>query len=322
MDVVITQPYIGRIHSQRHINIRTLKNGYLKEIKVREGQAVKKGDLMFKIVRTRDMAKLDAEAAKDRLAELESEFTRQLVETQAEPDSKVRPSDAKRDRADAKLNQAQSELNFTDVNAPFDGIVGRLHQQLGSLVKEGDILTTLSDNSVMWVYFNVPERAYLEYLASEKKDRGNQKIELELANRSKFPQRCMNITVEAQFNKETGSIPFRADFPNPDGLLRHGQTGTILIRRTLHDVTVIPQRATFEIMDKRYVYVVDNDDVVHRREISIKHETDDIFVVHKGVGVDDRIVVEGIRQARDGQKVECEFRPPEEVMRKLGNHAD
>ena len=84
----------------------------------------------------------------------------------------------------------------------------------------------------------------------------------------------------------------------------------------MHDAIVIPQRATFEILDKRYVYVVDKDDVAHRREIVVQNEMDDIFVIKKGVGVGDRIVLEGIRQVRDGEKVEYEFRPPEEVMRK------
>jgi membrane fusion protein (multidrug efflux system) len=174
----------------------------------------------------------------------------------------------------------------------------------------------------MWVYFNVPERAYLEYMATRQKDKEDQKIELELANRTKFPQKCQNVTVEAQFNNGTGSIPFRADFPNPDRLLRHGQTGTILIRRKLHDGIVIPMWATYETMDKRYVYVVDKDDVVHRREIAVQNETDNFFVIKKGVGVGDRIVLEGIRHVRDGQKVEYEFLPPEEVMRKLKNHAE
>ena len=71
-------------------------------------------------------------------------------------------------RAKAKADLAEAELNFTNVKAPFDGIVDRLHEQQGSLIKEGDILTTLSDNSVMWVYFNVPEKQYLEYMASRK----------------------------------------------------------------------------------------------------------------------------------------------------------
>src|SRR6185437_12038049 len=93
--------------------------------------------------------------------------------------------------------------------------------------------------------------------------------------------------IEAKFNNETGNIPFRADFPNPDRLLRHGQTGTVVIRHVLKDAIVIPQRATFEILDKRYVYVVDKDDVVHQREIVVRKEgeMDDIFVLEKGLGV-------------------------------------
>ena len=179
--------------------------------------------------------------------------------------SEVQLFEAKRDRAKAKAEMAKAELNFTNVIAPFDGIVDRQHEQLGSLINEGEILTTLSDNSVMWVYFNVPEKQYLEYMASSKQDKENQKIELELANDDKFPQPCINIdAIEGQFNNETGNIAFRADFPNPDGVLRHGQTGTILIHRTLKNALVIPQRATFELLDKRYVWVVGEDDVAHQ----------------------------------------------------------
>ena len=103
-----------------------------------------------------------------------------------------------------------------------------------------------------------------------------------LANGNKFQQTpARSVAIEAKFNNETGNIPFRADFPNPDGLLRHGQTGNVLIHRTLHNAIVIPQRATFEILDKRYVYVVGKDDVVHQREIAVQHEMEDIFVIKK-----------------------------------------
>ena len=90
----------------------------------------------------------------------------------------------------------------------------------------------------------------------------------------------------------------------------------------LNDAIVIPQRATFEILDKRYVYVVDKDDVVHQREIVIQNEMDDIFVIKKGLDVDDRIVLEGVRQVRDGEKVEYEFRNPEEALANQKNHAE
>jgi membrane fusion protein (multidrug efflux system) len=291
MDVIITQQYVCQIHSQRHINVCASEKGYLEEISVKEGQPVKQGDSMFKIVPAHYQATLDVEKSDPKLAQ-------------------------------ARLDLVEDELNLTKVIAPFDGIVDRLNEQFGSLVKEGDILTTLSDNSVMWVYFNVPEKQYLEYIATRQQVQEDPKIELVLANGKKFPQPGKIGAIAAQFNNETGKIPFRADFPNPAGLLRHGQTGSILIHRTLHDAIVIPQRATYENVDKWYVYVVDKNDVVHRREIVPQHEMGDIYVIKKGVDVGDRIVLEGIRQIRDGEKVESEFRSPEEVMPNPKNHAE
>jgi membrane fusion protein (multidrug efflux system) len=129
-------------------------------------------------------------------------------------------------------------------------------------------------------------------------------LELVLADHSKFPHAGKLDAIEAEFNTKTQDIAFRADFPNPNGLLRHGQTGTLLINRVLKDAILIPQRATFEDHAKRYVYVVDKDHVAHQREIVIQNETEDLFVVKKGVGVGDRIVLEGVRLVRDGDKVE------------------
>jgi membrane fusion protein, multidrug efflux system len=320
--VTIIQPYVCQIHSQRHINVCALENGYLGEIAVKEGQAVKKGDVMFKVVPILYQARLDAELAEAKLAQLEFEYTKKLAAQNVVSQNEVALLGAKLAKAQAKAQLAGAELNFTHVRAPFDGIVDRLHQQLGSLVKEGDMLTTLSDNSLMWVYFNVPEARYLEYMASLNHDKEDQGIELMLADGNKFKQVGKIGAIEAKFNNETGNIPFRADFQNPDRLLRHGQTGTVVIRHMLKDAIVIPQRATFEILDKRYVYVVGKDNVVHQREIGVQYEMDDIFVMKKGLGVGDRIVLEGMRQVRDGEKVEYEFRRPELVMTNLKNKAE
>ncbi len=322
MDVDITQRYVCQMHAQRYISVRAVENGFLSQISVKDGQAVKKGDLMFKIAPIRSKAKLDAGLAEVRLAEREYQNTeKSFRERKVLAQNEVQLSKAKLDRAKAKADLAQAELNFTDVTAPFDGMIDRLHEQQGSLLKEGEILTTLSDNRVMWVYFNVPEKQYLEYMANRNQHDQNT-IELMLANQTKFPQPGKLSAIEAKFNSETGTIPFRADFPNPDGLLRHGQTGTILIHRKVHDATVIPVRATYELLDKRYVYVVDKDAVVHQREIVVQNEMDDIFVIKKGVGVGDRIVLEGSRQVRDGEQVKYEFRPPDEVMRKPTNRSE
>jgi membrane fusion protein (multidrug efflux system) len=319
-DVVVTQHYPGQIRAQRHLTVRALLAGYLEAVPIREGQAVKKGDVLFKVLPTLYKAKLDAELAEVKLAEIELDNTKKLFNQKVVTKQEVALYEAKLERAQAKAKLAETELNFATVRAPFDGLVGRLEQQEGSLVDKADALTTLSDNSLMWVYFHVPEARYLEYKAGQGKSKDpsrlelvDSRIELVLADDSTFNQDAGNVvTIESTFNNETGNISFRADFPNPDRLLRHGQTGTVLIRRTLKNVTVVPQRATFEVLDRRYVYVVGKDDVVHQRQIVVQHEVDDVFVVKKGLDVTDKIVLEGGRLLRDGDKVEHVFRKPEE----------
>ena len=320
--VTLTQQYVCQIHSQRHIEVRVLERGYLEAIPVREGQSVKSGDLLFKVIPILYQARLEAELAEAHLAQLEYTYSKKLFDDKVVSQNEVALNMAKVKKTEAKVKQAQAELNFATVKAPFDGIVDRLKHQQGSLVEEGECLTTLSDNSVMWVYFNVPEARYLEYMADLKRNQDDLQIELVLADGSKFPQVGKIGAIEADFNNKTGNIPFRADFPNPDRLLRHGQTGNILIHRVVPHAIVIPQRATFEILDKRYVFVVDQDDVAHQREISIENELEDIFVIKKGLDVEEKIVLEGVRQIRDGDKVEYEDRHSDQVVANLKYHAE
>ncbi len=325
-DVIVTQPYVCQIRSKQHTEIRCLVDGYLEDILVQEGQVVKKGDVMFKILPTLYEAKYEAAKAEYERAELEYNYTKRLGEKNAVSQNEVALYKAKMAAKKAELTKAEAELKFTDVRAPFNGIVDRQREQRGSLIKERDILTTLSDNSLMWVYFNVPEANYLEYMAHVNQDDKIPRIELKLANGSKFQYLAERITIEAQFNNETGNIAFRADFPNPHGLLRHGQTGTVIIYQTLKDAIVIPQRAVFDMLDKQYVYVLDKDNVVHRRLIAIPKlelAEEDIFVVKSGLDVNDKFVLEGIRQVHDGDKVEdFEFRKPEEALAHQKYHAE
>lgn len=325
-DVVSTEQYVCQIHSCRHIEVRALETGYLEAIQVQEGQAVKQGDRLFKIVPTLYQAKLDSETAEAQLAQIELENTQRLFQNHVVSDREVALARAKLAKAQAQVTLAQAELNFTDVKAPFDGIIDRLHEQQGSLIEEGDMLTSLSDNSVMWVYFNVPEARYLEYKSSVDGPQGqsqdDMQIELVLANAATFDQPGKIGAIEADFNNETGNIAFRADFPNPERLLRHGQTGNILIHKLLQGAVVIPQRATFDILDKRYVFVVDEHDVVHQREITVQHELEDVFVIQEGVQPGDKIVLEGVRQIRDGEHVEFDVRAPEEVLKDLKQKAE
>ena len=332
-DVVVTQQYVCQIRSQRYIDVCALQDGFLEEVLVKEGQAVKAGEVMFKILPTLYKARLNAELAEANLAQLEFNNTKRLFEYPKPIVSiqEVAISQAKLDKANAKAQLAAAEVDFTIIRARFDGIVDRLNKQLGSLVEKKDCLTTLSDNSTMWVYFNVPEARYLEYKGLQNKNENQQqlkladaRIEVVLADGKTFGHTANDtVTIEGKFNNETGNIAFRADFPNPERLLRHGQTGTVLIKRKLKNAIVIPQRATFEILDKQYVYVVDKEHVVHQRWITIENELDDIFVMKSGLDENDKIILEGVRQVHEGQKLEeFEFKKPEEALANMKFHAE
>jgi len=322
-DVTLTRQFVCQIHSRRHIDLRALEGGYLEEIKVNEGQSVKKGDIVFHILPTIYAAKLNAAVAEAQLAQVEYDNTKSLVDQNIVSNQELKLARAKLEKALAEVKLAKAERDFADIKAPFDGIIDRLHEQEGSLIEEGAVLTTMSDNQVMWVYFNVPEARYLEYQAAIKagQDQSQLNVELKLANHELFPQPGKIGAIEADFNNETGNIAFRADFDNDEGLLRHGQTGTVLIHQVESNAIVIPQRATFEILAKKYAFVISDDNIVHQREIVIQNEQDDIFVIASGLNETDRIVLEGIRQVRDGEHVEYEFREPTEVLANLKNHA-
>lgn len=331
-DVDTAQHYVCQIHASRNIELRALSRGYLQEIKVREGQTVKKGQLLFKLLPVVYKAQLHADEAELERANISLRNTELLSNAKIVSEQEVAMVKAERQRAQAKVELASAELSFTDITAPFDGIVDRQYEQQGSLLEEGDMLTTVSDNSLMWVYFNVPEAAYLDFRAlPDAVDPENPQqlklpgahIQLQLANGSFFDQPAgETVTIESTFDHETGNILFRADFPNPERLLRHGQTGTLWIHRPIKDAIVIPQRATFEVLDKRYVYVVGDDGVAHQRAISVAHELDDVFVVESGLALNEKFVLEGVRQTREGEHVEAEFRKPEEALSNMKNHAE
>jgi multidrug efflux pump subunit AcrA (membrane-fusion protein) len=189
------------------------------------------------------------------------------------------------------------------IKAPFDGVVGRIKQQQGAFVEEGETLTTLSDNSEVRVYFQVPEVRYLEY-HSNAADKDEVSFELMLPDGNKFHHQGELFAIAGNFDPKSGTITFRADFPNPEGQLRQGQNATVLISRPQEHALVVPQRATFQVAQRRYVYVVDGDDIARQRAIEVENEVDDLFVLKSGLKVDERIILDGLRQVLDGGKVQ------------------
>jgi len=312
-DTTITKQYVCQIRSIQHIELRALEKGYLEKIFVDEGQKIKKGQPMFQIMPLVYNAEYQKAQAEVNYVEIEYQNTKQLADKNVVSPNELALAKAKLDKAKAELNLAQTHLKFTSINAPFDGIMDRFQVRLGSLLDEGDLLTTLSDNSQMWVYFNVPEAEYLNF-KQKTRDGKNIPVQLLMANNAYFQHDGKVETIEADFNNETGNIAFRATFPNPEGLLRHGETGNIEMPAKLRRAILIPQKATFEILEKKFVFVIDKNNVVHQREIRIASEIPDIYVIDKGLKGNEKILLEGIRKVKDGDKIKFSFETPEKVF--------
>ena len=321
MDTTITEDYVSQISSIRHIELRAQERGYLQKIFVDEGQYVKKGQLLFQIMPNLYEAELQSAKAEASFAEVEYQNTKSLSDKNIVSPNELAMAKAKFDKAKAEVALAQVHLQFTEIRAPFDGIIDRFHVRPGSLVEEGELLTNLSDNSKMWVYYNVPEAEYLDYKTNAKKDSAV-KVNLLMANNKLFKYPGVVETIEADFNNETGNIPFRATFPNPDGLLRHGETGNIQMSVPLNGALIIPQKATFEVLDKKYVYVVDKNNVLRSREITIGAEMPHIYAVKGGLAENDKILLEGLRLVREKDKIHYRFLEPTAVMAQLDLYAE
>ncbi|GJQ23875.1 MAG: hemolysin D [Candidatus Brocadia sapporoensis] len=317
----ITRDYVCQIHAIQHIELRALERGYLKKIYVDEGQSVKKGQLMFQILPIIYHAELDKAKAEAKLAEIEYLTTKSLADNNVVSPNELAMVKAKFDKAKAERELARAHVMFTEIRAPFDGLMNRFHVRLGSLLEEGDLLTTLSDNSEMWVYFNVPEAEYLDYKTNKKND-GQLQVKLLMANNQLFKYPGVISTIEADFNNETGNIAFRATFPNPERLLRHGETGDILMEKQLKNALLIPQKATFEILDRKYVFVIDENNVVRSRQITIAEELPHLYVIKDGLTENDKILLEGLRKVRDKDKIACKYRDPNLVMTQLELYAE
>ncbi|WP_304068969.1 efflux RND transporter periplasmic adaptor subunit [Pedobacter glucosidilyticus] len=321
-DTSVYKEYVGQVQSASHIELRSQERGYLEKIFVDEGQFVKKGQLMFKIMPLIYEAEVEKAKAEMNFTEIEYRNTKSLRDKNIVSENELALAKAKLNKAKAELSLAQAHLGFTEIRAPFDGIMDRFHTRLGSLIEEGELLTTLSNNSKMWVYFNVPEAEYLDNVKLAK-TKDAQKVYLQMANKETFDYPGFVETIEADFNNETGNIAFRATFQNPKGILRHGETGNILMPVVLKNAIIIPQKATFDVLDKKFVYIVDKNNVLKAKQITVAHELPHLYILESGLSVKDKILAEGLGKVKNNEQIKGEFVSFEKELAELNHlHAE
>lgn len=315
-DTELTRDFVAQLRAIQHIELRALEKGYLQGIYVDEGQRVPKGTKMFQIMPMVYQAEVQKASAEADLGEIELANTKLLSDKNVVSQNELALAKARLARAKAQVSLANTARSMTEIRAPFDGIMGRFRVRMGSLVSEGELLTTLSDNTTIWAYFNVSEVEYLKYKSQPEAERPTV-VKLVMANGQIFDQPGKIETIDADFNNETGNLAFRAAFPNPKGLLRHGETGKVAMAVPLKNALVIPQKATFDVLDKKFVFVVDEKGVVRSRPIVVAAELPQVYVIESGLDDNDKILVDGLRKVRDGAVIEPVFKKPAEVLAHL-----
>ena len=321
-DTIIYREFVAQIQSSNHIELRSQERGYLQSIYVDEGQLVQKGQLMFKLMPAVYEAEVAKAKAEVNFAEIEYKNSKGLADNNIVSQNELAMAKAKLDKAKAELQLAQAHLAFTEIRAPFTGIMDKFHTRLGSLVDEGELLTSLSDNTKMWVYFNVTEAEYLNYIQNKNADK-KQKVLLQMANKELFQEPGYVETIEADFNNETGNIAFRAAFPNPKRILRHGETGNIMMPIDLKNAIIIPQKSTFDVLDKKFVYTVDANGVLMATQIIVAQEIPHFYFVSGGLQPTDKILAEGLGKVKNNEKIKFKFVPLELQMAEIKSiHAE
>jgi len=315
--------YIGSIEGVETVEIRPQVDGILEEIYVDEGDFVEKDQPLFKVNSQpymedykNAMANVALERAKVEKAKSDLERLQPLIDNEVISEVRKKSVEADYQVAKSSLERAQAQaanmrinLDFTTIKAPVSGFIGRIPKSPGNVVKQTDSepLTVLSKVDNIYVYFSMSESDYLYYERSKNdtlSNKMNSKVKLVLADGSIYEHPGRVDANSGQIDKSTGSITLRARFNNPDTLLRSGNTGKVLMEELYPKAILVPQRSTTYIQDKKFVFVLDENNIAHRREIETEGRSGDNYIVSReSLSPDERIVVSGLDKLATGIKV-------------------
>jgi len=324
--VTLYQDYPATIQGQQNVEIRPKVDGFVEAIYVDEGASVKKGQRLFHIsapqyeqdLRTARAgvatAQADVDAARMGVRKVQPLVARGIISkyelegAQYTLESKL----AALAQARATLANANTNVGYTTITSPVNGVIGAIPNKIGSLVSStsADPLTTVSSINNVYAYFSLSEKALLSFTRRRAGATLQDKlakvpdVRLVLADGTVYPRPGRVETAIGQINTETGSTSFRATFPNPQGFLRSGSSGSVRTFQYKDNVLIVPQSATYELQGKRFAYVVGTDTAAHAVPITVVPTPDgDSFVVEKGLKTGQRVVLEGISGLKEGTKI-------------------
>lgn len=302
------------LEGENDVEIRPQVQGFLTKVHVDDGQRVHKGQVLFTIDQVQLQAAVEQAQAAVAVAQANVNtaqtnannnkilLDRNIISASAYQTSVdgLNAAKAQLNQAQAALTSAKKNLSYTTVTAPVSGIVGSIPFKEGTLVSPSTLLTVLSNNSSMQAYFSLNEKTLLE-LTDDGKRTLKQAIDsmpevtLQLATGSIYPYKGKITAISGVIDPTTGSAQAKAIFPNPDGMLHSGNTGNILMPVSHDGIIEIPQNATYEVQDMKFVYVVGDSAKVHSRPITVAPLNDGKkYIITSGLKPGDVIVTEGI----------------------------
>lgn len=322
-DATLESVYPATIKGKEDIEIRPRIDGFIDAIYVDEGSLVKKGQSLFKIdspqseqALTTAKASVSSAQAQLNTAKVNVDRIRPLAERGIVSNVQLQTYEnayqsalSSLKQAEAAVLNAQSTVDWTLVKSPVDGVVGTISYRQGSLVDKSNVLTTVANIGNVYAYFSLNEKELTTFLDNTEGNTQTEKIKnipevsLVLADGTTYPEKGRIETIAGSVNITTGSVNFRAEFPNKQGMLRSGTSGKIIIPRHVKDVFVIPQKAIFEQQDKVLIYQVQGDSVVQQIVSVISTPDGKNYVVTEGLKDGDRVVTDGIATLKSGKKI-------------------
>ena len=323
-DAALQPTYPATIKGVQDVEIRPKVSGFITKLCVKEGQQVKAGQLLFVIDNVTyaaavRQAKASVNAAKAQLntARLTYKNSEKLFKNNVIGSYELQSSKNAMESAAAQLAQAEAayisakqNLNFCFVTSPANGVIGDLPYRVGALVSASSqqALTTVSNNSTMQVYFSMTEKDLLDM----SKTAGGvhaaiasyPAVKLQLADGTIYEHPGKVATVSGVIDPTTGTVSMRADFPNPDRVLKTGASGSIVVPHTASNAVIVPQDAVVEVQDKHFVYVVGKDNKVKYTPVTLNTQNDGKnYIITSGLKVGDRFVVNGVTSLQDGMEI-------------------
>ena len=324
--------YPATIKGVQDVEIRPKASGFIMQINVKEGQTVGAGQVLFVIDNeTAQQQVRQAQAAVNtaqqqcNTAKLTYENSQKLHESRVIGDFELQTSQNSYEVAQAQLAQAQAalasakeQLSYCYVKSPAAGVVGTLPFKKGALVSSSNVLTTVSNNSSMEVYFSVTEKAAMQLQAAGLQSLPS--VKLLLADGSTYGHEGKVTKMSGVIDQATGSVQLIALFQNPQRILKSGGAGTIVIPRQATDAIIIPQSCVSEVQNKKFIYLLGSDNKVKYSEIKVDAQNDGMnYIVTDGLKTGDKYVTNGVTKLTDGM----EIKPitPERYQQKISEQA-